>query len=892
MLMFLSPSRSLAALCAIVALTLLSGPVAAIETSGDGYHIPYANGTEVNMARSANAVGIPSIDPTVHDRFGVRVERVKNASTGDAWSSTRANAWVPIPMASATFVAHESSTNVAITFSAEAYTSTGTKRMFVRALVDGVAASPGDVVFTEGAFRGARAFTFGFVTTPGTHTVEMQWQVDSPERAYLRSESLLVRAGRNGAPGGSLVWQHPPGGANASTSSPVWTDMPGTSLPFTVTGSASTMIVFGSECFVSTPGASMFVRALVDNVPVSPSDVLFTREASRGVRSMSFGVTGLAVGNHTAKIQWLAQNGGAFAGDRTLVVSSYPSVSGTAHELVAAPSGPSLLNNLSTWSAVPNLSKSIYIPENGEIAATFSGEVVTSANARLEMRLKVGSTASATDIVELGAQNGASLPSVQTFTFDMKHRNSSGAGQVKTASLEWRAIDGNVWLGDRTLSLFVEEGAIPDLAEAPPFGLGLGGALLGSPIEAAIGARKLLTILLDPNRPEFAAPSLADVTLGLFGPHGVADYFTQVSGGRFTVQNVGVIGWFDTAHSASHYWTHGDCNDPASDGFTGGHQERWVEALQHADATIDFASFDTNRDGTVSPRELGILLLTPQKDAAGFVRTIDPYCNGSAYITDDGVRIGEIAEWFTLSPEYYMSGAAHELAHHLLGLSDMYVNNLDSPTEPGKMSLMGDQHATTAHIDPVNKLALGWVTPRTIWNSADVSLTDVKWSREVLILPRRVGGDGAEYFVIENRQHEATDSNAPHYDESGYGNGNQLYIDRGHGLAIWHVIEDSAKSAKPPPCLSQTVWDSFGSANARRGIRLLNPQIAHPDNSDYLWSSLQYDLDDGAPLCPSTDDDPTQRRNVLLWADGTPSGYAITNVSAFGNLMTFHVSTP
>jgi hypothetical protein len=64
-------------------------------------------------------------------------------------------------------------TQLALVFSAEAQTTVPDKRMFVRALVDGVVADPADVVFTEGTFGGARTFVFTDVVGPGIHTVEM-----------------------------------------------------------------------------------------------------------------------------------------------------------------------------------------------------------------------------------------------------------------------------------------------------------------------------------------------------------------------------------------------------------------------------------------------------------------------------------------------------------------------------------------------------------------------------------------------------------------------------------------------------------------------------------------------------------------------------------------------
>jgi len=59
--------------------------------------------------------------------------------------------------------------NLAITFSAEAYTS-DSQRMFVRALVDGQLTNPSDVVFAVGGWTGTHAFSSSKKTWPRDRT--------------------------------------------------------------------------------------------------------------------------------------------------------------------------------------------------------------------------------------------------------------------------------------------------------------------------------------------------------------------------------------------------------------------------------------------------------------------------------------------------------------------------------------------------------------------------------------------------------------------------------------------------------------------------------------------------------------------------------------------------
>ena len=272
--------------------------------------------------------------------------------------------------------------------------------------------------------------------------------------------------------------------------------------------------------------------------------------------------------------------------------------------------------------------------------------------------------------------------------------------------LEWRAIGDPVFMGDRVMEVVAEKGLVPDLAEAPP--------IAGNdPLEAVIGKRNVMAIIHRVQRaaPNHVIPTIAQVTNALYGSVGVNDYYGVVSGGRFSLNDAGVFS-VPALKTEAHYWNHDDfdCDGSTPDGFTGGHVERWVEAIEGVDAAVDFSTFDTDGDGTVQPSELAILIVVPQGARDGFYRALDPNCNGNPFEID-GVVIPRISEWFTSNPEGSWEVAAHELAHQVLNLGDMYSDAIDFDTEAGTLSLMGDNFFTTTHIDGVAKLALGWATP-------------------------------------------------------------------------------------------------------------------------------------------------------------------------------------
>ena len=202
----------------------------------------------------------------------------------------------------------------------------------------------------------------------------------------------------------------------------------------------------------------------------------------------------------------------------------------------------------------------------------------------------------------------------------------------------------------------------------------------------------------------------------------------------------------------------------------------------------------------------------------------------------------------------------------------------DTPTEPGRLSLMGDIAQSSAHIDPANKLALGWVDPLWIEQGGQIDLLDVKVGEEVMILPRHEGGDGKEYYIVENRQ-TTNMFEPPLYDK---------WISDS-GVAVWHVVLDDALNANAPNCIAQVDWNNWTSGSLRRGVRLLRPTMDPLPLSSTLWSDAEYDLLDAGVVC---NPNPALRRNALTWADGNPSGYQLLDFSAPGELMSFFLVVP
>ena len=70
------------------------------------------------------------------------------------------------------------------------------------------------------------------------------------------------------------------------------------------------------------------------------------------------------------------------------------------------------------------------------------------------------------------------------------------------------------------------------------------------------GLKKLVVILWDPHRPTDPAPSATDVDNLIFGAtNSVRDYFLENSGGKFTIERAGVLGWFPASRPPEYWWS-------------------------------------------------------------------------------------------------------------------------------------------------------------------------------------------------------------------------------------------------------------------------------------------------------------------------------------------------
>lgn len=228
------------------------------------------------------------------------------------------------------------------------------------------------------------------------------------------------------------------------------------------------------------------------------------------------------------------------------------------------------------------------------------------------------------------------------------------------------------------------------------------------------------------------------------------------------------------------------------------------DALIAANQYVDFAQFDLNGDGVLSPTELHIIIVV-----AGYERSYSSSpCGASVWghrwgltgavsaPTLDGKIVGrtyaQFGEWhcsLNNAPghEATIGIMAHELGHDL-GLPDLYDTD-GSSRGVGSWSIMaggswngvarpGD---SPAHFDPWSKYFQGWISPTTVAGTlANQTISASATAPQFFQLLPGTPSSG-EYYLIENRQRFNYDAVVP-----------------GTGLLIWHI--DASKSSNDAEC--------------------------------------------------------------------------------------------
>jgi M6 family metalloprotease-like protein len=775
----------------------------------------------------------------------------KAAPSGPAWS-TNQNAWVDIPGLDLWFYQYARG-NTCIGIAAESW-STANKRMWISAMVDGSPASPSNIVLTSDGLPMTRMFQFSATLNEGIHHVVFQVLPEDGGTANMGDRTMWVITAPNlinivAAPSGPLL----------STTNSGWEDVPGLSLNITVQTARVLTLMCNAEV-LTTAGNRGWLRAVVDGVVGSPSDVVIADGSVLGSHGMTFTFPSVSAGDHVAKIQWSVDAGGtAYMGDRTLAVVESPSRTLSSipitFKTVSAPSGLDVTTTEASFTDIPGLSFDMRVTEDATLAIVFQGEASVSGG-RMAVRSVIdGNPCSPANAI-------LSFPAAYNGTSGMTFVQKNVPGGMHHVSMQWYVDAGATGsLGDRNMTVLALTGSGVDLSDN------------FNDLRPVIGTVPVLTLLWDPERLTDLAPDKNAITNLLFSSQpSVADYFQENSRGNFSMGNAGILGWFKADKPASFYWSPNDPTDADGDGFISGHVRKWWEAVVKADPNVNFKSYDTNGDNILQPDELSVLIVIPQNGAFGTVRVpaAQEYPTWKPLVMD-GVTIPLIAEVYAGAPPN-LPTFAHELSHLMLNLPDMYFD-IFFPYAAGHYSLM-DVSGIDSHLDPFAKVRLGWLQPTLISKSGEKTINPVESGGEVYLLMDPAHGE-KEYYLVENRQRGIK------YD-SDIGD---------NGLAVWQIMEDPAVygSLSAPAGVPEVNWAKIPPGDwGRRAVRMIRPVYGPPfDDRKALWDGSDpltgYDL-------TSTDTDPSHAR--LVWADGSPSGFAIRNISAAEGAMTATFEIP
>jgi immune inhibitor A len=263
------------------------------------------------------------------------------------------------------------------------------------------------------------------------------------------------------------------------------------------------------------------------------------------------------------------------------------------------------------------------------------------------------------------------------------------------------------------------------------------------------------------------------------GTGSMYDYYREASYGQTSVEGSVGQNWYRSSYSIGEY---GADSGSGVDDLNGPIYRLVTEAVQLADADIDFSNYDDDGDGVVDH-----LIVVHSGNGQETLPTgnsiwshhwavvdADTSAPGSQeLITNDGVQV---YGYIMLSEDSPMGVFAHEFGHDL-GLPDLYDTD-DSSKGVGEWDIMAGgswlgipQGSRPALPSAFSKVKLGWVDPIVV----DAALTDQPipsvWNNPVIYkLP--IGDFDGEYFLVENRQQQGFDQNIP-----------------GSGLLIWHVDE-------------------------------------------------------------------------------------------------------
>ncbi|MBF0607048.1 MAG: M6 family metalloprotease domain-containing protein [Magnetococcales bacterium] len=288
----------------------------------------------------------------------------------------------------------------------------------------------------------------------------------------------------------------------------------------------------------------------------------------------------------------------------------------------------------------------------------------------------------------------------------------------------------------------------------------------------------------------------------------IADYYSKASYGKVTLTpanetsgtaNNGVVDWIDIGYA-----------HPNTGSSTGtANQQLAKDAILAADASVNFATYDTNNDGYVDTNELAVVIIAAGYEASYSATPATPNVWGHQWSISnvappvvDGKTVGAYhsgAGGYGMFGEVHKTNGVanahqatmgimvHELGHLIFKWVDLYDTDYSSEGI-GAFGLMAAGSWGKASADtwsgatPVlpcaySKYIRGWVDGAVGDGTVSITAAGHTNATSANTVYRATTANANEYFIVENRQAAGYDLGLENWLGAGFGG----------GLAIFHV---------------------------------------------------------------------------------------------------------
>lgn len=290
------------------------------------------------------------------------------------------------------------------------------------------------------------------------------------------------------------------------------------------------------------------------------------------------------------------------------------------------------------------------------------------------------------------------------------------------------------------------------------------------------GAVRVAVVLVDFSDKAMAAGAVTRFQNLFFStgvlPNGsVKEYFADVSGGQIDIQGE-VIGPYRMPQTIAAYAGSDNGLQPG----TPNARTLANDAVTAANPHINLAPYDNDGNGYVD----AFIVVHAGRGAEETGAAADIWSHKWVLPSERSVDGTKVYAYLTIPEDAKLGVSAHELGHLLFGWPDLYDTD-NSSEGVGNWCLMGSGSWGLGGDRPTHpsawcKSTQGWINVITQTANGDVTITDVKTSRNAYRLWKD-GAGGNEYFLVENRQRAGYDASLP-----------------GQGLLIWHIDEAIANN--------------------------------------------------------------------------------------------------